>query len=182
MVPEGSLPNHTFAAPFNVVGKAMHITSSGVICKSIKVLNDSMWSKGSLEPSKDSNWGRRNFGGSGRFNISMMNGESVLWIIPSKFSTALSFTAFLSSSISLLMLWSSLSFLDEFSFGVLVLPFVWLSDPSSFYFLRSSDAFLHSGFPWSLVIPHSGIQQLSSALHFGKSLLPNWLSGLGFAM
>ena len=89
---------------------------------------------GSFEPSKDSNWGRRNFCGSGRFNTSVVNGESVLWIIPSKFSTALSFIAFLSSSISLLILQSLLSILDEFSFGVLILLFSWLSDPSLLWF------------------------------------------------
>jgi len=42
MVLEGSLPNHTLVAPFSVVGKALHITSSEVIYKSIKVLNESM--------------------------------------------------------------------------------------------------------------------------------------------
>ena len=147
MVPEGSLLNHTLAAPFNVVGKALHITSSRVICKSTKVLNDLMWSKGSLKPPKESNWGRRNFGGSGRFNTSVVNGESVLRIILSKFSTVLSFTAFLSSSISLLMLRSSLSILDEFSSGVLVLLFVWLFDHSSLWFpsiLRRSSSFWFS--------------------------------------
>ena len=45
------LLNHTLAAPFRVVGNALHITLPRVICNSISVLNDSMWSKGSLEPS-----------------------------------------------------------------------------------------------------------------------------------
>ena len=57
----------------------------------INVLNDSMWSKGSLEPSYDSNCGRWNFDGRGRFSTSVVNGESVLQIIPSKFSLPLSF-------------------------------------------------------------------------------------------
>ena len=54
----GILLNHTLAAPFSVVGNALHITSFGVIYNSISILNDSMWSKGSLEPSYDSNYGR----------------------------------------------------------------------------------------------------------------------------
>ena len=108
------LLNQTLAAPFNVVGKALHITSSRVMCRCIKVLKDSMWSKGSFESSYDSSCGRRNFGGRGRFNTLVVNSESVLRIIPSRFSTAFPFVALLSSSISLLMLWSSLSILDEF--------------------------------------------------------------------
>ena len=147
MVPEGNLPNHTLVVPYSVVGKALYITSSRVICKSIKVLNDSMWSKGSFEPSKDSNWGRQNYGGSGWFNTSMVNGESVLLIILSKFSMALSFIAFLSSFISLLMLRSSFSILDEFSSSVLVLLFAWLFDPSSLWIpstLQRSSSFWFS--------------------------------------
>ena len=134
MVPGGILSNHTLAASFSVVGKALHITSSRVICKSIKVLNVSMWSKGSLEPSNGSSWGRRNSGGKGRFNTSVVNGESILQIIPSRFSTALSFTTFLSSSISLLILRSSFSILDEFSSDVLAFLLIWLSDSSSLLF------------------------------------------------
>ena len=79
IVPGGILLNHTLVAPFNVVGNALHITSSEVICNNISVLNDSMWSKGSLEPSYDSNCGRRNFGGGGgRFSTSLVNGKSIL--------------------------------------------------------------------------------------------------------
>ena len=61
IVPEGILLNHNLAAPFSVVRNTLHITLFRVICNSISVLNDSMWSKGSLEPSYDSNYGRRNF-------------------------------------------------------------------------------------------------------------------------
>ena len=128
------LPNHTLVAPFSIVWKALHITSFGVICKSIRVLNVSMWSKGSLEPSNDSSWGRWNFGGRGWFNTSVVNGESILQIIPSRFSIALSFIAWLSLSISLLMLRSSFSTLDEFSFNVLILLLIWLSNSSSLLF------------------------------------------------
>ena len=117
-----------------------------------------MWSNGSLEPSNDSSWGRKNFGGRGWFNTSVVNGQFVLRIIPSRLSIALSFTAFLSSSISLLMLQSSLSILDGFSSNALVLLLAWLSDPSSFWFpsiLRHSSSFwfstvhYHSSF-WDL--------------------------------
>ena len=59
----GILLNHTLAAPFSVVGNALHITLSSVICNSISVLNNSMWSKGSLELSYVSNCGRQNFWG-----------------------------------------------------------------------------------------------------------------------
>ena len=72
----GILLNHTLAAPFSVVGNALHITSSRVICNNINVLNDSMWSKGSLEQTYDSSYGRRNFGGKGWFNTSVVNGLS----------------------------------------------------------------------------------------------------------
>ena len=81
MVLGGILLNHILATPFSVVGKALHITSSRVIYKSIKVLNDLMWSKGSLELSNNSSWGRQNFGGRGQFYTLVVNGESVLRII-----------------------------------------------------------------------------------------------------
>ena len=75
MVPRGILLNLTLAVPFSVVGKALHITSSIVIRRCIKVLNDSMWSKRSFKLSYDSSWKRRNFGIRGRFKTSMVNGE-----------------------------------------------------------------------------------------------------------
>ena len=86
IVPRGILLNHTLAAPVSVVGNALHIISSGVIYSNISVLKDSMWFKGSLELLYDSNCGRRNFGGKGWFSTSLVNGESILRIIPSKFS------------------------------------------------------------------------------------------------
>ena len=100
----GILLNHTLVAPFNVFGNALHITSYRVICNSISVLNDSMWSKGSLEPLYDPNCGRQNFGRKERFSTSVVNVEPVLRIILSRFSPPLSFIAFFSSSISFLML------------------------------------------------------------------------------
>ena len=134
IVPRGILLNHTLTAPFNVVGNALHITSSGVICNSISILNDSMWSKGSLESLYDSNCGRRHFGGRGRFSTSIVNGESVLRIIPSRFSPPFSFIALFSSFISFIMLRSSLSILMESSPEVLSRLLAWEFDSSSFWF------------------------------------------------
>lgn len=90
MVHGGILLNQTLVAHFSVVGKALHIISSTVICMCIRVLNNSMWSKESVKLSHDSSWVRQNFGGRGRFNSSLVNGESVLQIILSKFSMAFS--------------------------------------------------------------------------------------------
>ena len=115
IIPGVILLNHTLVAPFSVVRNALHITLSKVICNSINVLNDSMWSKGSLEPSYDSNCRRQNFGGRGQFSSSAVNGESILQIILSRLSSPLSFIALFSSSISFLMLWSSFSILVESS-------------------------------------------------------------------
>ena len=78
-----------------------------------------MWSKGSLESSYDSNCGRRNFGGRRRLSTSVVNDESVLQIIPSKFSLPLSFMALSNLSISFLLLRNSFSILEESSLEVL---------------------------------------------------------------
>ena len=127
MVIGGILLNQTLATPFSVVGKALHITLSGVMCRCIRVLKDSMWSKRSFEPSYDSSWGRQNFARRGRFNTSVVNGESVLRISPSRFSMTFPFIALLSSSMldefsseALVLLWSSLLFLCLSSFLWLV--------------------------------------------------------------
>ena len=160
IVLKGILPNHTLVASFNVVGNALHITSSGVICNNINILNDSIWSKGSLEPSYDSNYGRRNFGGRGRFNTSLVNGEFALWIIPSKFSPPLSFIALFSLSISYLMLRSSFYTLVESSPEVLSCLLAWEFDSSSFWFspVRQRSAF------WDSIIFHSfSFSQVSSS-------------------
>ena len=161
IVPKGILLNHTLAAPFSVVGNALHITSSGVIYNSISVLNDSIWSKGSLVPSYDSNCGRRNFGGRGRFSTSVVNGESVLRIIPSRFFPPLSFIAFFSLSISFLMLWSSFSTLVESSPDVCLA--CWLK----------SLILLHFGFHLFANSLSFGIPLSFTILHFGKSALPH---------
>ena len=173
MVLEGSLPNHTLVAPFSVVGKALHITSSEVIYKSIKVLNDSMWSKGSLEPS-------RTLIREDETLVGVDSSTLPWWMVNP------SFESFRPSSPWLYLLphswvhpspslcckacfpfWTSfpLAFLSSCSSGYPILP--------HYGFLWSSDALLHSGFPWSAIIPHSRIQQLFSALHSGESLLPS---------
>ena len=126
------LLNYTLATPFSVIRNALHITSSVVICNNINVLNDSMWSKGSLEPSYDSSYGRRNFGGRRQFSTSMVNGKSDLQIIPSKFSPPFSFMALFNLSISFLMLRSSFSILEESSPEVLSRLLAWEFDSSSF--------------------------------------------------
>ena len=134
IVPGGILLNHTLAAHFSVIGNAQHITSSRIIYNNINALNDSIWSKGSLEPSYDSNCGRRNFGGRGRFSTLVVHGEFVLLIIPSKFSPPLSLMELLNSSISFLMLWNSFSILEESSPTVLSRLLAWEFDSSSFWF------------------------------------------------
>ena len=99
------LPSMMLGMPYT----SLHLGSSTIA----SILNDSMWSKGSLEPSYDSNYGRWNFGRKGRFSTSLVNDESVLRIIPSRFSPPLSFIVLFSSSISFLMLRSSFSTLVE---------------------------------------------------------------------
>ena len=51
------LLNHTYACPFKVVGKALHINSYGTPCKCMRVLNDSRWLSGSFDPSYTSTFG-----------------------------------------------------------------------------------------------------------------------------
>jgi len=45
------LLNQTLVGPFRVVGKALHMISSSTPYKCIRVLKDSKWSRGSLDPS-----------------------------------------------------------------------------------------------------------------------------------
>ena len=159
MVLEGILLNHTLAAHFKIVRNVLHITLSGVICNSINVLKDSMWSKGSLEPSYDSNCGRQNFSGRGRFNTSVVKGESVLRIIPSRFSLPLSFIALFSSSTSFLMLRSSISILAE-------------SSPEVLSCLLNS-TLLHFGFHLFVDVLCFKTPSSFTALHSGESAPPH---------
>ena len=166
IVLEDILLNHTMVAPFNIVGNALHITSSGVICNSISVLNDSMWSKGSLEPSYDSNYGRQNFGGRGWISTSLVNGESDLRIIPSKFSPPLSFMALFNSSIFFPMLRSLFSTLVESSPEVPIHLLAWDFDSSSFWF---SPVRRHSAFWDSIVFCSSSFLQVNSSTFAKKA-------------
>ena len=154
IVLRGILLNHTLAILFSIVGNALHITSSGLICNSINILNNSMWSKGSLEPSYNSNYGRWNFGGRGQFSTLIVNGEFVLQIIPSRFSPPLSFIALFSSSISFLMLQSSFSTMVESSPEVLSHLLAWELDSFSFWFYLFTDV-LGFGIPLSFIILRS---------------------------
>ena len=119
-----------------------------------------MWSKGSLEPSYDSNYGRQNFGRRGRFNISVVNGEFVLRIVPSKFFSPLSFMALFNSSISFLMLRSSFSILEESSLEVLSRLLAWEFDSSSFWF---SPIHRRSAFWDSIVFRSSSFWRVNSS-------------------
>ena len=161
IIPWGILLDHTFVAPFSVVGNALHITSSRVICNSISVLNDSMWSKGSLKPLYDSNCGRWNFGGRGRFNTSVVNGESILRINLYKFSPPFSFMALFNSSISFLCCEAhSPSWKNLFLRSCLT---CWLK----------SLILLHSGFRLFTEVLHFRISLSFAALHSGESAPPH---------
>ena len=59
----GILLNHTHVGLLRVVGKALHIISSGTPWRCIVVLKVAMWSKGSRIPSYESKEGILNFGG-----------------------------------------------------------------------------------------------------------------------
>ena len=43
-----NLLNHTLVGPFSMVGKVRHMISSAMPCRCMRVLNDSRWSKESL--------------------------------------------------------------------------------------------------------------------------------------
>ena len=171
MVPGGILLNHTLVAPFSIVENALHITLSRVICNSINILNDSMWSKGSLEPSYDSNCGRQNFGGRGRYNTSVAKGEFVLRIIPSRFSSPLSFIALFISSTSFLMLQSSFSILAESSHEVLSCLLAWEFNSSSFWFLP---VHRRSVFRDSIIFRSSSFWQVSSSTLAKRAWICCW--------
>ena len=96
----GILLNHTRAGPLRVVGKALHIISSGTPWRCIVVLKVAMWSKGSCVPLYESREGNLNFGGRGWPLMVAVKGESVLWtkfLQDSPFSCSLSFLPWLSS-------------------------------------------------------------------------------------
>ena len=94
-----SLLNYTLAGPFSVVEKALHIISFGAPCRCLRVLKDSRWSSGSLDPSYVSTCGIRNFVGRGKDVTSMENGESIRWTGLSKLVDTRLLMAFIIMSI-----------------------------------------------------------------------------------
>ena len=70
----GSLPNHTLARPFNVVGKILHIISSRTPWRCMVVLNVAMWSQGSCVPSYESKVGILSLEGGGWLVMDAMRG------------------------------------------------------------------------------------------------------------
>ena len=102
----GILLNHTRAGPLRVVGKALHIISSGTPWRCMVVLKVAIWSNGSHVPSYESNEGILNFKGKGCPLMEAVKGESVQW---TRSSTGFAFLMFsLISTITFLIL--SISF------------------------------------------------------------------------
>ena len=99
----GILLNHTRAGPLRVVGKALHIISSGTHWRCIVVLKVAMWSKGSRVLSYESKEGILNFGGRGWPLMSVVKGESVLW---TKSSTGFVLLIFSLISSMTFLIWS----------------------------------------------------------------------------
>ena len=98
----GILLNHTRASPLRVVGKALHIISSGTPWRCMVVLKVVIWSNGSHVPSYESNEGILNFEGKGCPLMEAVKGESVQW---TRSSTGFFFLMFsLISTITFLIL------------------------------------------------------------------------------
>ena len=95
--------------------------------------------------------GDKNFNGRGRFSTSVVNGEFIIRIIPSKFSPPLSFMALLNLFIFFLMLRSSFSILEESFPEVLSRLLAWEFDSSSFWFSIVYWRFVF----WDSIIFHS---------------------------
>ena len=159
----GILLNHTRVGPLTVVGKALHIISSGTLWRCIVVLKVAMWSKGSRVPSYESKEGILNFGGRGWPLMNAVKGESVLW---TKSSTRFTFLIFsLISSITFLI-WSI--FFSRCGTLREVVPLDWLS----------SSAFLLSSWLW--VCP--SIFPLRCCLLELSSLVNSWFWWVNSAM
>ena len=73
----GILLNQTHARPLRVVGKALHMISSGTPWRCIVVLKVAMWSNGSRVPSYESKEGSLNFNGRGWPLMEAVKGDSV---------------------------------------------------------------------------------------------------------
>ena len=179
---EGSLPNHTLATPFSVVGKALHITSFGLSVRASK-----SWTT-QCDPRDLLSRQRAPIGEDE--TLVGMDGSTLLWWMVSSSSGSLRPS---SPRLNLLLhSWVRPSptscceacFPSLTSFLLAFLSFCSPSYPILPHcgFLQSSEALLYYGSPGSAVIPHSGIQRLSSILHSGESLLLRWLSGLRFVV
>ena len=75
----GILLNHTRAGPLRVVGKALHMISSGTPWRCIVVLKVVIWLKGYRVPSYESKEGILNLGGKGWSLMEVVKGEFVRW-------------------------------------------------------------------------------------------------------
>ena len=93
------LLNHTWVGPLSVVGKTLHMISSGAPWRCMRVLNDSRWSKGSFDPLYASICGILNLVGRGKDMTSVVNGELIQWTSMSKLVDIQPFKAFIIKSI-----------------------------------------------------------------------------------
>ena len=93
------LLNHTWVGPLSVVGKTLHMISSGAPWRCMRVLNDSRWSKGSFDPLYASICGILNLVGRGKDMTSVVNGELIQWTSLSKLMDIQPFKAFIIKSI-----------------------------------------------------------------------------------
>ena len=75
----GILLNHTHSGPLRVVGKALHIISSGTLWRCIVVLMVVIWSHKSRVPSYEFREGILNLEGRGQLLMEATKGESVRW-------------------------------------------------------------------------------------------------------
>ena len=173
----GILLNHTNAGPLRVIGKTLHIISSGTPWRCIVVLKVAMWSNGSRAPSYESKEGILNFGGKGWPLMEAVKGESVRWARSSTEFVLLMFS--LISSITF-FIWSiSLSkcgtLLDvvplDWLSGTAFLPSPWLWSCSSLY------ASCRCLLKWiSLSVLGSGELLCHSSCH-GLHMNREWLHG-----
>ena len=122
----GILLNHTRVGPLRIVGKALHIISSGTPWRCMVVLKVAIWSKGSRAPSNESSESILNFGGKGCPLKEVVKGESVQW--------TRSFAGFVILMFSLIsaitfLIWS----IPLSSYGTLldVVPLDWFSGSAS---------------------------------------------------
>ena len=117
----GILLNQTYARPLRVVGKTLHIISSGTPWRCIVVLKVAMWSNGSRVPSYESREGILNFGGKGWPLMEAVKGESIL-----RTKSSIGFTILIFSFISSMtfFIWS----ISSFKYGTVheVVPRNWL--------------------------------------------------------